>query len=444
MFHVGSFRSQSCQGLSRRSFLSAASTMACAYGLRTPTLAQESISPRAKSVVLVWLWGAPSHLDTFDPKPDAPLEYRGPFSPIATRTPGVRITDLLPQLAQRSDKYTLIRSHVSSQPGHPDAGTVSLTGFHERPEPIKPNFGSIVARHRGQKGQLPPFISVGRGIPRDASRSIEGYGGGTLGKSYDPLQLHVAESGQVDVPDLQLLDGISPNRITDRQSLLTRLDEDRRRIDGLGVEQWNRTYQRALGLLSHPKSREAFDLTRETDATRDRFGFSTFGQSCLLTRRLLEAEVPYIQLNWSQTVEAITPNYDFGWDTHIYNFELMQDRHCPILDRTLSAFIDDLSDRGLLETTLVVVMGEFGRTPRINERSARDHWPRCYFSLWMGAGIPGGQVIGESNKLGEDPLTNPITPLMVGTTIAEFAGINTQARAELNVLNGGQVIDELF
>ena len=154
--------------------------------------------------------------------------------------------------------------------------------------------------------------------------------------------------------------------------------------------------------------------------------------------------MPYVQLNWSHTVEAITPNLDFGWDTHIYNFELLMDRHCPLLDRVLPELMADLEDRGLLDETLVVVISEFGRTPKINQRAARDHWPQCYFSLWAGAGIEPDRTIGESDRLGEHPLADPISPLMVGTTITELAGLDTQARAELNVLSGGTVIDELL
>jgi len=213
-------------------------------------------------------------------------------------------------------------------------------------------------------------------------------------------------------------------------------------LEAAGIDDWERAYQMAYGLLSNPSARDAFDVTRESEATRQRYGHTHFGQSALVARRLVEARVPYVQLNWSQTVEAITPNYDFGWDTHIYNFEMLMDRHCPLLDRVLPELMTDLQDRGLLEDTLVVVISEFGRTPKINPRAARDHWPQCYFSLWSGAGVPTGGAIGQSDKLGEHPLTTPITPLMVGTTITELAGLTTQDRAELNVLSGGTVIDE--
>jgi len=444
MFDVGRFQAATCAGRGRRSFLKFGASLPLVLGL--PSLADSAArqGPRARSVLFIWLWGAPSHLDTFDPKPEAPVEYRGPFSTIATRTPGVRFSDLLPRIAGISDRFMLVRSHVTTQPGHPDAGTVALTGFHEKPGPVQPNFGAIVARHRGRHGDLPPFLSVGRGIIQDSVRIVEGYGGGTFGKSWDPFQVVVSDDGTVDLPALELLEGISPDRITDRRVLLEQIDAGRRRLDAAGIADWDRAYQMAYGLLSNPSARNAFDVTREPQAVRDRYGYTTFGQSALVARRLIEARVPYVQLNWSQTVEAITPNFDFGWDTHIYNFEMLMDRHCPILDRVLPELMEDLAQRGLLEETLVVVMGEFGRTPKINPRAARDHWPQCYFSLWSGAGVPTGGTIGQSDRLGEHPLASPISPLMVGTTISELAGLSTQDRAELNVLSGGSVIDELL
>jgi uncharacterized protein (DUF1501 family) len=444
MLPIGRFRARTCGGLTRRSFLRFGASLPLALGV--PGLANRvGAAPkvRARSVVFVWLWGAPSHLDTFDPKPDAPAEVRGPFAACRTRTPGLLFSELLPRLAGCSDLFTVVRSHVSTAPGHPDAGTLALTGFPERPGPVQPNFGAVVARHRGQKGKLPPFVAVGRGIPRDVVRIVDGYGGGRLGKGYDPFLVDCSEDGESDVPALKLLDGLTPHRVQDRRALLRRLDDARRQLDAARQAQWARSCARAYDLLTVPEARAALDLTREPERARAEYGQTAFGQSCLLARRLVEAGVPYVQVNWSQYVEAMTPNCDFGWDTHIYNFELLQDRHCPILDRALSALLRDLDRRGLLRTTLVVAMGEFGRTPRINDRASRDHWPRCYASLWAGAGLQPRRVVGESNRLGEDPVTAPVTPLMVGTTIAELAGLDTQARAELGVLEGGKVIHEL-
>lgn len=444
MLKIGQFRAGTCTGVTRRAFLQTAGSAAAGLGvagLAAPALAAAPV--RARSVLFLWLWGAPSHLDTFDPKPDAPSEYRGPFAPIATRTPGLQFSELLPQLADRSHLFNVVRSHVTFAPGHPDAGTFGLTGFAERPEPVQPSFGAIVAKHRGHRGSLPPYVAVGRGIPKDVVRIVDGYGGGTLGKTYDPMFINCDEYGQAEIPSLKLLEGLNPLRIQDRKSLLGTLDQARRELDHVRYAEWDRTNDRAYNLLTRADARSVFDLTRESTDTRQRYGQSGFGQSCLLARRLVEAQVPFIQVNWSEYVEAITPNCDFGWDTHIYNFELLQDRHCPIFDRALSALVDDLHERGLFESTLLVVMGEFGRTPRINGRAARDHWHRCYSGLWAGAGMPAGRVIGLSDKLGQDPVTTPYSPLMVGTTIAELAGMDTQARAEMNVLTGGTAIHEL-
>jgi uncharacterized protein (DUF1501 family) len=448
MLDIGSFAARTCSAIGRRSFLRLAAAAPLGLQLASPAMAETVAAAarhaRAKSVIFVFLWGAPSHLDTFDPKPDAPAEYRGPFGVIPSRTPGVYFTELLPQLARRSDRFTLIRSHVTSAPGHPDAGTVALTGFEEQPQPVRPNFGSILAKHRGSQGKLPPFISLASGLLADSGRKIDGYGGGQLGAAYDPLMVGCSELGEVSVPSLQILEGLNPARISDRKVLLHQLDEELRRMDRAGIQSWQRAHQQAYGLLVDPAARAAFDLSQETPATRARYGKSLFGQSALLARRLVEAGVPYIQLNYSRHPEAISAGFEFGWDTHIYNFELLQDQHCPILDRALPALLDDLHERGLLDETLVVCMGEFGRTPKITDRAARDHWPQCYFSLWAGAGIAGGRVIGESDRRGEAPLSSPITPLMVGTTIAELAGLDTQARAELRVLDGGTVIHGLL
>jgi hypothetical protein len=441
MIDVGQFLGKTCGGVGRRSFLKLGAALPF---LPAVAAAAPGATPRAKSVLFVFLWGAPSHLDTCDPKPDAPAEYRGPFGVINTRTPGVRFTELLPRVAQRSDRFTLIRSHVTSAPGHPDGGTVALTGFEEAPGPVQPNFGAIIAKHRAHTpGALPPFFSIANGVVMDSGRRIEGYGGGTLGGRFDPFMVGASETGEVSVPALQLLDDLNPARISDRQLLQSQLDRVPRLLDDRRLDEWLRTYRKAYELLSEPAARAAFDLTQETPQTRARYGRSVFGQSALLARRLVEAGVPYVQLNYSRHPEAINPGFEFGWDTHIYNFELLQDQHCPVFDRAFAALLDDLRERGLDEHTLVVCMGEFGRTPRINHRAARDHWPQCYFSMWSGAGIEGGRVIGESDKLGEHPVTTPITPLMVGTTIAHFAGLDTEARAEMRVLDGGHVIEGL-
>jgi uncharacterized protein (DUF1501 family) len=443
MFDVGSFCSRTCQGVSRRSFLRAG--FALPFGLagaRHGTL-KAAEAPRARSVLLVWLGGGPSHLDLFDPKPKAPVEFRGPFTTIATRTPGVRFTELLPKLAARSHKYSLIRSNVNFHDGHREAGSIALTGAGASAAVYPPNFGSIVARERGHDG-LPRFISLARGPIGDGVGPVQGYGGGTWGHRHDPFLIGCTDKGQLEIPSLKLATGLTPARLADRRYLLGELDRIQRDADGGRYEVWDHLRQRAYSLLTSPEGVAALDLSRETAATRTAYGQTAFGQSCLLGGRLVEAGVPYVQVNWSRFVEVYYSFSDYGWDTHADNFGLIAEWHAPLLDRVFSTLLDDLEARGLLETTLVVCMGEFGRTPRINEIGSRDHWHPCYFSLWAGGGVQPGRTIGESDARGEHPATDPITPAMVGTTILELAGIHSQARAELRVLAEGRVIHELL
>jgi len=452
MLRIGAFRQQSCQGIDRRSFLRIGFSLPLALSLPGLKDAKAADEPKAKSVLLIWLGGGPSHLDLFDPKPKAPVQYRGPFASIPTRTPGVRFTELLPRLASDSERFSLIRTNINYNGGHRPAGSIGLTGAvaTDGGEDVggvassyPPNFGSVLARHRGA-GDLPGFISLARGPVGDGVGPILGYGGGRWGKGYDPFMLSCSESGNVSIPDLKLLDGLTPARLSDRQTVLSKLDRARRQIDTKPYRQWESLYQRAYSLLNSPRATNIFDLSRESETTRQAYGRTSFGQSCLLGRRLVEAGVPYVQVNWSQFVEVFYEFSDYGWDTHADNFELLADWHGPLLDRVFSTLLEDLDSRGLLETTLVLCMGEFGRTPRINNIGSRDHWHHCYFSIWAGGGIRPGRVIGESDALGEHPLADPITPAMVGTTMLELAGVDTLARAELNVLPGGQRIDALL
>jgi uncharacterized protein (DUF1501 family) len=441
VLEIGGFTARHCQGVTRRAFLQAG-----AMTLGTVALApraQAAEAARARSVVLVWLWGGPSQLDTFDPKPHAPAAYRGPFATIGTRTPGVRFCELLPKLAQRSDRFSLVRTNRNLSADHLVGGSIALCGGAAQPTQYPPNFGSIVARHRGD-APLPPFISMSRGPVADGRAPMEGYGGGVWGKGYDPFLVSCSEDGDVEVPALRLLDGLTPSRLFDRATLASQLDEHRRGLDSPTARQWTESRARAHALLTSAEARAALDLSREPQGQRERYGHTSFGQSCLLARRLVEAEVPYIQVNWSQYVELGPPPYGFGWDTHAHHFTMMADRHLPIFDRAFSALLDDLSERGLLASTLVVCMGEFGRTPKINNLASRDHWPDCYTSLWTGAGVAPGRVIGESDARAEQPRTEPIFPAMVGATMLELAGINSAARAELRVLEGARVIHELL
>ncbi|MBQ18626.1 MAG: hypothetical protein CMJ65_16045 [Planctomycetaceae bacterium] len=460
MLSLGSYRVRDCQGVSRRSFLKASAALPFAAGLAgvdPRVLAAEA--PKAKSVMLVWLIGGPSHLDLFDPKPRAPDLYRGPFSAIATRTPGLQVTELLPRLANSSHRFSVVRSNINYHGGHREAGSIGMTGYlapdggeggQGSPASYQPHFGSILARHRSRNRlkadsiDLPGFVSLARGPIGDGVGPNFGYGGGTWGKGHDPFMFSCSENGKVSIPELKLLDGLTQDRLANRREVLSKLDALRRRADQTDFTKWDAVYRRAFNLISSIDANRVFDLTKENDRTRDAYGHTSFGQSALLGRRLVEAGVPFVQVNWSQFVEVLFPNRDYGWDTHSDNFGLMADWHGPLLDRTLSVLLEDLDQRGLLETTLVCCMGEFGRTPRINSIGSRDHWHQCYFSVWAGGGIEPGRVIGQSDKNGELPATDPVTPAMVGSTMLELAGVTSATRVQLQVLqDGARVIDGL-
>jgi len=291
---------------------------------------------------------------------------------------------------------------------------------------------------------LPPFVSIARGAVGDGRGPMKGYGGGTWGTAYDPFLVACSDAGRVEIPALELPTGLRLERLDDRRDLNQQLDSLARRVEQSGSAQWDHLADQAYGLVASHEARQAFDLSREPDQVRDAYGHTSFGQSCLLGRRLIEAGVPYVQVNWSQYVEVLYPFSDYGWDTHADNFELLADWHGPLLDRVLSVLLDDLGERGLLEETLVVALGEFGRTPRINDIGSRDHWHQCYFSLWTGAGVEPGRVVGESDPRGEHPLTVPVTPATVGATILDRAGMTSAQRAELRVLDGGRVLHELL
>jgi hypothetical protein len=445
MIGLGRFQTRDCAGVSRRSFLAVGLAAPFAARLTAPYLAQAGQDRVARSILLIWLGGGPSHLDLFDPKPNAPSEYRGPFAAIATRTPGLFVSELLPRLAARSDRYSVVRSNVNFDGGHRPAGSLALTGAvaNAGPGGFPPNFGSVAARTNGSQ-RLPAFISMARGPIGDGDGPVLGFGGGTWGPAYDPFMVHCTEAGDVHLPALTLFEGLTPERLTRRQQVLEALDQVRRRAESSRAEQWNLLHRRAVALLTSPEGRQAFDLSEEPQAVRDAYTRTSFGQSCLLGRRLVEAGVPYVQVNWSQFVEVFYPFSDYGWDTHADNFGLLADWHGPLLDRVFSTLLDDLHDRGLLKSTLVVCMGEFGRTPRINPIGSRDHWHQCYFSVWAGGGIQPGRVVGQSDPRGEFPASQPVTPAMVGATMLELAGIRAVERAQFKVLEGGQPIDELL
>jgi hypothetical protein len=454
MREIGSFRSQTCAGITRRAFVQAAASVPLALGL--PSARSAAVAPeaphRAKSVIVLWLNGGPSHIDTFDPKPKAPDYVAGPFAPIATRTPGVRISEILPRLAARSHLFALVRgAQVSSS--HDLRGLTGLPittrqAIFRGDRSVPPNFGSILARYRGADRVL-PFIVIsppGRS-GTDSTYDSPGCGGGFLGPAYDPLVVFCSAEGRTWLPSLKLSAGLTPGRLSERRLLWGRLNAVRQRTDSAPLAAWDLQFENAHRLLTGPDKQQMFELGREPEAARDAYGHTGFGQSCVLARRLVEAGIPYVQVNWSTDSNSLLEGVDSGWDTHFQNFEYLANFNGPIFDRAFAALLDDLSRRGLLESTLVVALGDMGREPRIGDSTrgdGRGHWPQAGFVVWAGAGVQGGRVVGETDRNGAWPLTDPITSLMIGTTIVELAGLDAQARAGLKVLEGGKVIHELF
>jgi hypothetical protein len=409
-------------------------------------------SPRAKSVILLWLWGGPSHIDTFDLKPNAPVEYRGPYRPIATRVPGMQICELLPELARRADRYTLLRSLRHGSNDHGIAGTIGLTGAdtgaaslggQTLPGQLKAAQGAIAAKLMGANSTLPGFVALG-GHLHQGKRRIAGEGGGPLGPQFDPFRLDYDPEAGVRIPQLDLVEGLTTGRISSRRNLRQSLDQLARQVDGVAeVVQRDNLYDQAFSLLSSGSARQVFDISQEPDAIRERYGSYRFGQCCLLARRLIESGVRFVQVNWSSHVEPIEDTGDGGWDTHDRHFPQFQDRHSWMLDQACSALLDDLADRGLLSETIVLALGEFGRTPKINPKVGRDHWNQCYSALVAGGGFKRGTVIGASDARAEFPTARPLTPADLFATVFDRLGVTTTRLTSAGLTPLGQVVEDL-
>ena len=459
---VGEQRGRFCSGWHRRAFVQVgASTVLGLCWPRWLAVRGSTATPPsgpARAVILLWLWGGPSQLDTFDPKPNAPLEYRGPFGTIPTRISGVRFCELFPQLAARSHRLAVIRTLTTLSNDHGIAGTVGLTGsgaggvgLDGRPLPGSPQpaLGSIVARIRAGwrssgTGKLHPFFVIG-GKMHQGKKPIIGEGGGILGAAWDPFRLEYDPVEGTRIPALRLPPELTPERLHDRSQLWAALDQLPRQAEHASRQQKLPAYQqRVLEMLTAPQTRSAFDLSREPAAMIERYGRTRFGQSCLLARRLVEAGVPFVQVNWSDHVEAEEDAGDGGWDHHYRNFQIMQDRHAPWLDQAFAALLDDLQERGLLSSTLVLAVGEFGRTPRINDKAGRDHWPDCYCALIAGGGLRSGCFVGTSDAKAAKPADTPLTPADLHATVLHQLGVTSEQITALGLTPMGRVITELL
>ncbi|MFN0056624.1 MAG: DUF1501 domain-containing protein [Planctomycetales bacterium] len=414
-----------------------------------PTVPQGTSAPRAKSIVLVFLTGAASHHDTFDMKPEAPAEIRGEFQPIATSTPGVAICEHLPQLAARAHHYALVRTlshrdnnHLMST-HHVLTGNLQPGGFFDKiaSRDDWPSYASALAFLQPRRDGLPSGINLPTYL-MEGPLTWPGQHAGFLGAPFDPWQV-TGDPAKPDfrVDSLTLAPGIDVGRLDKRQSLLEEINRQQQRIEQVAQTQRLSSDQQAVfSILTSSKLAQAFELGREPDAVRDRYGRHTTGQSLLVARRLVEAGVPVIQVNIGRVQ---------NWDNHGKIFPTLKKRLLPPLDQGVSALLDDLANSGRLEDTLVLMLGEFGRTPKINGEAGRDHWGPCFFGVFAGAGVRGGQVIGRSDEIGAYPVTTAYSPNDVGATVYSLLGIPAEVEVHDRLnrpvrLNTGTAIEPLF
>jgi hypothetical protein len=398
----------------------------------------------AKQVLMIYLQGGPSHIDIWDPKPDAPSNVRGDFKPIRTKVPGIQLSEVMPKLAQQIDRATLIRSMSYTPAGlfnHTAAIYQIMTGYTpdrvspsgqlEPPAPNDfPHMGAQIARLKPLDIPMLPFVM----LPRPLQESnVIGKGGtaGFLGAAYDPYYFYQDPAKGINLDDLTLRKEVSKERLDRRSTLLKAVNDAMPEMEK-AVEKYalDRYYQKAFDLVSSGRARDAFDLAKEKDTLRDKYGRHTFGQGLLLARRLLESGTRFVQMNWPAVANG-DPTVD-AWDTHAANFGPLRNLHCPKLDSGLSALLEDLDERGLLKETLVVALGEFGRSPRLgvstsgntNSPDGRDHWPYCYTALIAGAGIQRGALYGKSDATGSSPIETPVHPTQIVATVYHALGID--------------------
>ena len=397
--------------------------------------AKRKIAPKAKSVIFLFQWGGPSQLDMFDMKPDAPDGIRSPHKWIGTNLSGVITNEHMPDVAKIMNKVTLVRSVHHTMKNHNAAGYYALSGsappFDDQrlrdTKEMYPAYGSMVDYLTPTKGTMPSFVAYPYVI-RDGS-APPGQHASFLGKAHDPfLFTNDPNSKNFTLPELSLPSNIDPKRLASRRELQQLVDQQSRLLDySASAKGLDAYYERALGMLSSKKLRNAFDLTQEPQKLRDAYGRHIYGQSMLLSRRLIEAGSKFINVYFSDSIggQSVTSG---GWDTHGFNdtrmYPIIEKRHLPITNQTLPTFLNDLDDRGLLDETLVIWMGEFGRTPKINGNSSRDHWPQCYTILLAGGGIKRGYVYGSSDRTASYPAENPVRPEDIAATMYYLLGID--------------------
>jgi len=435
--------SKSGSNFPRRSVLRAGGAGLLALAMSRLLAAKESAPrARAKAVIFLHQWGGPAQHETFDMKPNAPAEVRNIFKPIPSKAAGIQVCELLPRTAQIMDKVCLVRTIQHTMKNHNSAGYYSLTG-HAPPtddqrlrdsNDLFPAYGSVVDRFAPNTNGMPTFAAFPHVI-RDGSIA-PGQHASFLGKIHNPLLVtQDPNSSDFALPELRLPASITPDRLANRKEMLKIIDEQSRLLEHSAVAQGiDQSYEKALSMLTTPKVKQAFDISAEPASARNRYGRTTYGQSCLLARRLVEAGVKFVNVYLSDSIGGDTG----GWDVHGFNGKpmnpILKSHLLPITDQTLPTLIQDLGERGLLDSTLVLWMGEFGRTPKINKEAGRDHWPQCYTALLAGGGVKRGHVHGISDKIGAYPLQDPVRPDDISATVFELLGIDpaSEVRDPLN------------
>jgi hypothetical protein len=434
---------RSCDGVRRRDFLRVGSL--AALGLTLPGFlelrarAGQTESDGEVSCILVWLQGGISHIDSFDPKPGAPEEVRGEFAAIATNVPGILLSDPLPKLAQHQEKYSILRSLNPRNGSHGVADAYMLSGHPFNQSLTYPAYGAVVAKERGDRRSMPPYVQLGTSIDQRFGGGVAGF----LGDQYNPFVLPGdASRPGYSVRDVVLPGGVDRKRFEHRMRALHAVDTWQGQMEHAGgsapLRAASTFYQKAFSLVTAPHAKKAFEIQNEDPRLRDRYGRNSLGQGCLLARRMIEAGVRFVTVT------------DGGWDTHQNNFTAMKDRLLPRLDGAVSSLLQDLSDRGFLNSTLVVVLSDFGRTPKVNPSAGRDHWSTASVALLAGGGIRPATLVGQTNGLGEEPTEAPYYTEDVAATIYHCLGIpldtihQTPDGRPVQINYDGRVIRELI
>src|SRR5246127_1495881 len=431
MLRIDADRSVSfCDGWSRRDFLHVGSLSM--LGLTLPgwmdLKANGAIQDKDVNCIMLFLVGGPSHIDTWDPKPNAPAEVRGPFKPIDTAVPGMQITEIFPKMAKHAQEFSLIRSvyHTATavhDTGHQMMQTGRLfTGGIEHP-----HMGCVLSYLKGPRGDAPSHVLLPRPIGNTGGNMPHGQSAGYLGKTYDPFVLNADPSDpNFKVPDMLPPDYLSALRVDRRKNWREMVDKTVSKFEtSADARLLDATFHQAYTLMSSQKAREAFELAKEPESMRQRYGQNRFGQSCLLARRLIEAGVRFVTVNMFETVfDEIT------WDIHgskpFSPISCYRDLVGPMFDMAYSSLLEELGQRGLLSNTMVLAMGEFGRTPKINPAGGRDHWPQCWTVLMGGGPLKNGEIVGASDEIGAAPKDRPVTPGEIAATVFHGLGIDMQ------------------